>query len=268
MKLPAMGARPARRPASPFPRALLPCGGLAAASVLAGCAGGAPLLHPAQVLPAGAMSVGAGLSGQVALKPISPAPTNVEEQGSLQSLGVSPGVAPWVSGRLGFAGSNEAGITYSGRDVRVDGRHAFSLGKPTLSIGLGVSALIPHAPGSGSDPSGVYGGGFDVPVLIGVQSASDIYAFWFGPRGGFEYLAGGIQLADQTVPLDVHATHEYASLVAGFRVGFRHVHVAVELDATYHHADGDFVPSGSMATTSVSVQQLTLTPAGALEVNF
>jgi len=174
---------------------------------VAGCAGGAPLLHPAHVLPEGTMSVGAGLSGQVALKPIAPAATNAEEQGSLQNLGVSPGVAPWISGRLGLPGENEAGLTYSGRTIRADGRHAFSLGKPTLSVGLGVSAIAAHPPGSGSDPSGVYGGGLDIPVLLGVHSASDLYAFWFGPRAGFEYLAGGIQLADASAPIEVHAEH-------------------------------------------------------------
>jgi hypothetical protein len=214
------------------------------------------------------MSVGAGMSGEVALKPIAPATTNVEDQASLQNFGVSPGVAPWVSGRLGLAGSNEAGLTYSGRSIRADARHAFSLGKPTLSIGLGVSALLAHAPGSGSDPSGIYGAGFDIPVLLGIHSANDIYALWFGPRGGFEYLAGGLQLADVGSPLDVHARHFYGSLVGGFRVGFRHVHVAVELDATYHVATGDFAVTGSTATSSASVQMVTLTPAGALEINF
>ena len=214
------------------------------------------------------MSVGAGMSGEVALKPVAPSSTNVADQGSLQNVGVSPGVAPWVSGRLGFAGSNEAGLTYSGRTIRADGRHAFSLGKPTLSIGLGVSAIAAHPPGSGSDPSGVYGGGLDVPVLLGVHSASDLYAFWFGPRAGFEYLAGGIQLADASAPFEVHAEHFYGSLVAGFRVGFRHVHVAIELDATYHRVSGSYEPTGSMSTLSASVQGVTLTPAGALEVNF
>jgi hypothetical protein len=214
------------------------------------------------------MSVGAGLSGDVALKPVAPTSMSVEDQAALQNVAVSPGVAPWVSGRLGFAGSNEAGLTYSGRTIRADGRHAFSLGKAALSIGLGASAIIAHPPGSGSDPSGVYGAGFDVPVLIGIHSASDIYAFWFGPRGGFEYLAGGLQLADGAMPLDVHARHFYGSLVAGFRVGFRHVHVALELDASYHHADGDFAPAGSKTASSVSLQQITLVPAGALEASF
>jgi hypothetical protein len=241
---------------------------IAFAPALAGCAGGAPLLHPAHVLPEGAMSLGAGLSGQVALKPSIPTAATAADQGSLQNLGVSPGVAPWISGRLGFAGSNEAGLTYSGREVRLDGRHAFSLGKPTLSVGLGVSAILAHPPGSGNDPTGVYGAGFDVPVLIGVHSVSDIYAFWFGPRAGFEYLAGGVLLEEGGTPLDVHARHFYGSLVAGFRVGFRHVHVALELDASYHRADGSFAPTGTGTTTSASVQQITLTPAGALEVNF
>ena len=234
------------------------------------CGGGGPLLHPAHVLAPGSVSVGAGLSGQLALKP-TPTTTaaDVANAGSLQDLGVAAGVAPWVSGRMGVAGDNDFGLTYSGRAIRFDGRHAFSLGKPTLSIGLGASAIMARRPGEGNDTSGVFGGGADVPILIGVKSPSDIYSVWFGPRAGFEIMAGRLQLGQDTAAqtFDVQARHFYGMLVAGVRVGFRHVHVAVELDAGYHRVDGSFKSMGS-GETSTHVQQITLTPAGALEVSF
>jgi hypothetical protein len=216
------------------------------------------------------MSVGAGVSGQLALKSLPPENTPASQNdGPLQELGVAPGVAPWVSGRLGFTGENEAGITYLGRALRLDVRHAFVFGKAALSLGLGASALMARRPGDGSDVSGVFGGGADVPLLVGWHSAGDIYSFWFGPRGGFEIMGGRLQLGQDTSAqvFDVSARHFYGMLVGGMRVGFRHVHVAIELDAAYHRVDGTFRAMGA-SDASTSVQQITLTPAGALEISF
>jgi hypothetical protein len=237
------------------------------------------LLHPAHVLPPGEISVGAGLSGQLALQSLQAAAgPATQNQSSLQTLAVAPGVAPWAAGRIGFEGSYEGGITYSGRTLRLDGRHAFLLGKGNvaLSVGLGASALMAERPGSSDQASGVFGGGADIPVLIGWRSASDLYSFWFGPRGGFEILSGRVQLADgsQMPPLyDVSGRHFYAGLTAGARVGFRHVHLALEVNAAYHAANGSFqtsatdtAPAGPAASTSV--QQISVSPAGALVVTF
>lgn len=244
------------------------------------------MLHPAHVLPPGEVAIGAGVSGQLALRTLpSTAQAGDKNAGSLQDLGIAPGVAPWASGRMGLTGSNEVGLTYAGREIRLDGRHAFALGtgsgsgRATLSTGLGVAAVMARRPGGGrNDASGIFGGGADIPLLIGVKSASDIYALWFGPRAGFEIVAGRLQLGqDATSILDVSARHFYGGLVAGMRVGFRHVHAAIELDAGYHRVDGSFKPSapagpgngGSAGTaTSTSVQQLSLTPAGALDISF
>jgi hypothetical protein len=59
------------------------------------------------------------------------------------------------------------------------------------------------------------------------------------------------------------------------RVGFRHVHLALEINASYHHADGTLqdAPAPGMvgpppSPASTSVQQISVTPAGALEVTF
>ena len=229
--------------------------------------------------------VGAGLSGQLALQQLHypPAPANQPDVGSLQTLAVAPGVAPWVSGRMGLPGSNEGGLTYSGHALRLDARHAFALSKTAaLSIGLGADAIIARRPDDASG-SGVFGGGADIPLLIGFHSASDLYAFWFGPRGGFDILAGRLELGDPTSTTppsttDVNARHFYGSLVLGMRVGFRHVHLALELDAAYHRVDGTYqLTAPPMTTTTtpsvttsrpVTMQQISLAPAGALEVTF
>src|SRR6185369_12120360 len=99
----------------------------AALTSLVGCAGGGPLLHPAHVLKPGEVQVGAGLSGQIALRVL---PSVTAGEAELQRLTVAPGVAPWAGARVGIAGSNEAGLAYTGRSIRLDGRYAFSLGAP------------------------------------------------------------------------------------------------------------------------------------------
>jgi hypothetical protein len=244
---------------------------------LAACGGGAPLLHGAHALAPGVVSIGGGLSGQVALKPIAQGPAVSPTQDvSLQELGVAPGVAPWAGGRMGVQGDNDFGITYAGRTLRLDGRHSFGIGKRgAISLGLGASAIMARRPSDGGAVSGVYGAGADVPLLVGWRSASDIYSLWLGPRGGFEILGGNLHFGETTAAAspetlavyDVHARHFYGMLVAGLRVGFRHVHVAIELDAAYHHVTGTFQLQGG-PKTSTSVQQISLTPAGALQVSF
>jgi hypothetical protein len=233
--------------------------------------------------------VGAGLSGQLALMHLPQVAGAVSpNQGSLQDLAVGPGVAPWVSGRVGIPGSNEGGLTYSGHALRLDFRHVFPITPGmAVSLGLGGTAIIARGPssanaGTAPDASAVYGGGGDVPLLIGWRSASDLYSIWFGPRGGFDILGGSVPAGmtttegSDTITLDsVSARHFYGGLVAGMRVGFRHVHLAIELDAAYHHVDGTFQPAqvpgmtGPLSPpTSTNVQQFSLTPAAALEVTF
>jgi hypothetical protein len=218
--------------------------------------------------------VGAGVSGQLALVPSSTAGASAN-QGSLQDLVIAPGVAPWVSGRAGIPGDNEGGLTYSGHDLRVDVRHAFNLSRSlAISLGLGASAVIAQRP-EDTSASGVYGGGADIPLLIGVRSVNDVFAFWFGPRGGFDILSGGLQLGEGAPEFDVSARHFYAGLTTGMRVGFRHVHVALEINAAYHYVDGTFRPSApatasmpAAPATSAGLHQVSLTPAGAVEVTF
>jgi hypothetical protein len=238
-----------------------PAAALVVAIGALGCGGGVPLLHPAHVLPPGRVEVGAGTSGELALQ------TNVTgSSATLQELAVSPGVAPWASGRVGIAGDNEAGLTYTGRALRVDGRHAFPIGGLALSVGLGGSAIVAHEPGHGFDASSVYGGGLDVPVLLGIRTRGDLYSLWIGPRGGFEVLRGRLAIANVGEPnedlVDAEATHGFIGGLIGFRTGFRHVHVSVEGSFAYHHA------SGKLGSTPMTLDQTSVTPGGALQIAF
>lgn len=216
-----------------------------AALGLLGCGAGAPLLHPAHVLHTGDVSAGAGLSGELVVT------SGSDPSGRLIKLAAQQGVAPWVAGRVGLAGDNEAGLTYTGRNVRLDVRHAFPIGDAAaLSVGVGGSLIIADRGDQGT--VGVFGGGVDIPVLIGTHSKSDLYAVWAGPRAGFEALGSG----------DASVRHFIGGFVVGVRGGFRHVHVALELDGGYHRADG------SLSGTSIGVGLFALTPSGALIFSF
>ncbi|WP_437569537.1 hypothetical protein [Sorangium sp. So ce542] len=245
------------------------------AGACAGCHGSGPLLHPAHVLLPGKVSVGAGVSGDMVVAGATAAAGDAAEaegaaRRKLSEIAVSPGVAPWASARVGIEGGNEAGLTYSGRALRLDGRHAFPLGDAALSIGLGASALFAGAPGpsaEGADVADVYGAGVDVPILLGFRSDADLYALWFGPRLGLELLGGEVRLppagsASRGPLVDASGQHLRLGFVLGVRAGFRHVHVALEATATYHHATGE------IGGAPVAIDQGTIAPGGGLTVTF
>ena len=195
----------------------------------------------------------------------SPAP-NQGNDAQLQTITASPGVAPWVAARVGIVGNNEGGVTYTGRALRVDARHAFDIGRLwALSLGLGADAIVAQRPGQGIDGTSMYGGGFDVPMLVGLHLPSDLYALWFGPRAGVEFLTGRLALNPSGGPVelgDANGRQVYGGFVLGMRVGFRHVHAAIELDGAYHRIDG------VLGGVKSGFGQFTLTPGGALTLTF
>ncbi|XXX75755.1 hypothetical protein WMF30_49705 [Sorangium sp. So ce134] len=228
------------------------------------------------------MSFGAGLSGDLIVAGATAPPeagagaaggaaaSDRAAQRKLSEIAVSPGVAPWASARVGIEGGNEAGLTYTGRALRLDGRHAFPLGDAALSLGLGASALFAGAPGPSAEPTAergdVYGAGIDVPLLLGFRSDADLYALWFGPRLGLELLGGEVRLPAGSDPrgslVDASGQHLRLGFVLGVRAGFRHVHVALEATATYHYATGE------IAGVPVAIEQGTVAPGGGLTVTF
>jgi hypothetical protein len=231
------------------------CAGRLALLLLTGCGGGAPLLHPAHVLAPGFVAFGAGASGQLMVRPSA----NAKDE-SLRRLSVAPGVAPVVAARIGVPGANEVGLTYTGRSVRADARHAFQRGDAALSVGLGASMVLPGRPPGNASGNDVYGAGADVPIVVGARSRGDAYAIWAGARGGFELLSGNV--GDAGTARDVSVRHVYGGGLVGVRGGFRHVHVAIEVDAAYHRA------SGTIGPDERTIDGFVLTPAGALIVTF
>jgi hypothetical protein len=265
---------------------------LALAAVLPGCGGGAALLHPARVLGPGNVAAGAGVGGQFVVDqsaPTAPSPEQQFLERAASSFAFSPGLSPWVGASVGIAGQNEAGLTYTGRSLRLEGRHSFGSDAVTTSIGAGASAVLSH-PGSAGptapmagrfegtvDDATAAGFGFDAPALIGWRSTASIVEVWAGVRAGMERVSGDVALggASPHASADLTATRWYGGGLLGFAVGFRPVWVAFEVDVAYQHlsARASFPGGGGAATAAPgqdtgTVTGVTAAPAGALIVKF
>jgi hypothetical protein len=262
-----------------------------ASTTLLGCAGGGPLLHPARTLPRGDVRAAGGLSGQVAVGSAAEDLRNAREQaardpsvpgdpgrnpdyakGALVAASIAPGLAPFVSGRVGLGYTSEGGIAYTGRAARIDVRKSLDVGNVSYSLGAGLTVpFYGRAQGStlpNVDLASVRGYGADVPFLVGWESTGGLYKVWAGARGGWEHVTIG-QLTSEPKPVTLgtpstalDADRFYAGGVLGLAIGFRHVHVALELDAAYS------VVNGSYNANQVTVTGVALTPASAVWWTF
>ncbi len=213
------------------------------------------------------MTAGAGLSGELALSKLSVGSgSDPRAAGRLAQIAAAPGMAPWVGGRFGITGSNEAGLTYTGRNLRIDVRHAFALGTAALSVGIGGSVIAAERPGQDVEGAASSAAGSTSP-----SSSASTRRATFTPSGSArapasEALNGHIAASQvQTDALalsDVSARHFFGGFVVGVRGGFRHIHVAIEVDGAYHRADG------SIFGSSTGVGLFSLTPSGALVISF
>jgi hypothetical protein len=281
----------------------LACGLLICA---AGCGGAAPLLHPAQTLPVGAVSAGAGVSGQFGSPDVTDSidrgraaagqPLDADENATAYASGVltdallSPGATPWVAARVGVTDDVEAGLSYTGRSLRVDGRYALELDESwTLSLGLGLTGLLltpergdprfgEAAPAQDNpqvefEPS-ARGWGADLPVLIGYRLLENFGDVWLGPRLGFERLSGDLRLERDdpaSLPIDLSANRLWAGLVAGFSLGIPPLWLRFELATTYHRLRGSLEPTqagSSLEFGSLEASGWSFSPSGGIVGKF
>jgi len=263
---------------------------LAIAALLScGCGGGLPLLHPARTLPPGEVSAFAGFSGNVPVGSLASAMRDAESdpnggtapqggdptyaKGALVAASIAPGLAPVGGARVGVGWQSEGGLAYTGRAVRADLRHSIDLTtRWSLSLGAaGSAALYGHQEGSSLENvslNQLHGWGADVPVLVGYESDGGLYMLWAGARAGWEH----VDISDVTSepkavtigspPISLSATRFWGGGLLGFAVGFRHIHVAFELDVAYATI------SGTYNATPVTVAGLTVAPATALWWRF
>jgi hypothetical protein len=274
---------------------------------LAACGGGAPLLHPAHVLPLNTVSFGAGVSGQfasdaaearidagrlAATQSLSdPQIAKRYAEGVLSQALLAPGLSPWVGARVGLPWRTEAGLTYTGRNIRLDGRHMLALGEVwALSFGVGASALFlsPDSPDSdtpatdGSPGEAAFdlsasGWGADIPVVVGYEAVNGFLDVWAGARAGFERINGDIRPSggDPSVRIEAEGQRWWGGALAGFSLGVAPLWLRFELATTFHQVTGQLTgetlePDGAPAPDfgSVDVQGWSLSPSAAILGKF
>lgn len=265
-----------------------------------GCGGAAPLLHPAHVLPVNTVSAGAGVSSQfvsdeteaeiergraAAGGSLSEAATGATyARGALLRALLGPGTAPWAGARVGLPGSNEAGLTYTGRALRLDARHAWPLGdEVALSLGVGATALLPDndslppvqgegAPGPAEFELNASGWGADVPLLVGYQSLGGFVEGWAGLRAGFERVEGELRRVSAdpaSARLDASGQRWWAGGLVGFSVGVPPLWLRFELATTFQQLDGEVASGADMpALGTMDAARWTLAPSGAIVGKF
>jgi hypothetical protein len=180
-----------------------------------------------------------------------------------------------------LGGHNEAGLAYTGRGVRLDGRHAFEWPSLALSIGAAANGALAHPgdeprtpPGTGAglrtmSLTSLSGYGLELPVLFGYRSSADVVKLWAGLRAGFErdhFNASLVEAPDALVGAKGDATRYWGGGLAGFSIGLSPIEVRVEVDAAYESAHGTLVTSGGDLTGDVA--GWSLTPAMAISAKF
>jgi hypothetical protein len=193
----------------------------------------------------------------------------VAARGEAVIAAMGPSVAPWVGARVGLPTDNEAGITYTGRALRLDARHAFEDDAFALSVGAGASVMLARRDQDAAAPATQFhvdmsSVGFDVPVLVGWRGTAGVVSFWTGARGGFERLRGDASVGPTEPPTsgNLELNRWYAGGVVGLGLGFRHLHGALELDTYYERV------TGSLAGIDVAVSGVSLAPGAGIVATF
>lgn len=244
-------------------------------------------MHPAHTLPEGHARFSGGASANFVVgdpadsideaeaEPVgafTDTPSEAYTRGALVVAAMSPGVAPFVAGRVGLGYDAEGGLSYTGRTVRIDGRYALQNENIALSAGVGGSALLsrrgnaPDAQIGGLNLEAATGWGVDVPVLFGWQSSAEVVWWWTGARGGYEKLRGEVgyeaPAPAQSIVGDIDGERVYVVGLMGLAVGFRHLHAAIEVQGGYQQA------KGKLWGTEVDVSGATVSPSAALIGKF
>ena len=281
------------------------------ATLASACGGGVPLLHPAHTLAPEQLSASAGLSSHFALgepdERIETAQGSTDQgvattplarddlaRGAIAQALSAPGLAPFVSARVGIGHESDAGLTYSGRAARIDARYAFINDELAVAAGLGLSGVLMRPgsaePGSlndqeiaGVDIKGTTGGGLDIPILVGYRSTGSIATAWGGVRFGYERLGGEIRFREPD-PGRIHisnlsAERFFASGIVGLGIGLKPIWVRVELAASATLGSGslkrdrvEVVGSQPVVDKGPPINDdwfgIALTPAAALATHF
>lgn len=195
-------------------------------------------------------------------------PSEAYTRGALAVAAMSPGIAPFLAGRVGLGYDAEGGLAYTGRSLRIDGRYAWQNEEVALSVGAGGSALLsrrttsPDAQIGGLNLDATTGWGVDVPIVFGWRSSANLLWWWTGARAGYEDLRGDVRYEApepaQAIEGGIDGQRVYVLGLMGLAVGFRYLHAAIEVQGGYQQAQG------TLWDTDVDVSGVSLSPSAAL----
>lgn len=231
---------------------------LSCLSPTAGCAPASPVWGGATTTPEGRGDVSLGAAVRVGLGDLDPA-SAPDEVGPYVENAQGSGVAPAGAFRYGILEHTDLGVTVAGPLIRLDLRQELVLDESLARISLlgGVGPYLGFFGGdSDLDGAGATRIGVDLPLLIGIDGLS-IVQLWLGARVGIEHAFGNLDGGGAAVDA-LSATGFRVGGVFGLALGFRHLHVMLELTAGWETWSGD------LGASPVSVSGAVLTPAFAL----
>jgi hypothetical protein len=217
---------------------------------LSGCAPAAPLLLGGRTVPRGRTDLAVGGAARVPLGALAPDPI-ADDPEQVFAFGAPGGLAPVALVRHGVSDQVDVGLDVAGSSLRGALR-----GDVVLASNLRLlAALAPHAGLVERDGELAFRGGALGAVALAVEIFS-LYEAWVGPRISIEHVTGA--LADRAVELSALRLGG----VVGLGVGFRRLHVLLELAVDYERW------WGQVGDRAVLREGVALTPAFAVRLRL
>jgi hypothetical protein len=198
------------------------------------------------------------------------------DPGVAEALAARPGVAPFVRGVVGIAPRVEGTLRYGGRDVSAGVRWTFvesrteNAGAATISIGGDGRAMLRNRPEDGVlggvVVDSLHGYGGTIPLIAAWQSDAGLLLAYAAALVGFDGVGARVAYVafegDNALFRDASIRRWYAAGTLGLGIGFRRVHVIMELGL-----ERDWLHSTIDDRTS-DTHLWSLAPAGCISVRF
>jgi hypothetical protein len=232
--------------------------------VATGCAPALPTLSGGRTTPGDRADLAVGLAARAPALDLSPpdAPGTSE----LLTLSGPGGIVPVGVFRMGLDEDWDLGVVVAGTGGRIEVRSGGALGTlANYHVGAAVSAGYQTSEARQgttgemlASAEGYRAGGF-VPLGIGA-AIGGIFEAWGTVRLGAEYVAGSVGSAMTARSGDAWILR--SGLALGLGVGFRRIHVLLELSVDFEHV------RGQLGGVAIDRSGIVLTPATALRLRF
>lgn len=200
-------------------------------------------------MPRGRSDLALGAAVRVPLGELVPQGSSVEDE--LLVFGAPSGAAPAAFVRHGLSDEFDLGLEAVGSSLRGSLRGRIGLSN-TAHLLLGVT---PHAGAVYDGDAAASRGGALIPIALTLDISS-LYEAWLGVRAGIEHVTGEFDARD------VSLNGLRAGGVVGLAVGFRRLHVLLELAVDHERW------WGSLGEERVDRDGIALTPAFALRLRL